>query len=132
MTPPRWAVALCRKTQQGDQCRERARRLGVEVERLARLPPFEWPLYLEETANRFGLEPAKLKQMVEATIKVNEKKAREANADDRKRIQRVEKDKLAAQRELAREQANQFTREFEPPCVEFRGMAASAPRQLRP
>jgi hypothetical protein len=48
---------------------------------------------LEETANRFGLEPAKLKQMVEATIKVNEKKAREANvpalasADERARQQ---------------------------------------------
>ena len=84
-----------------------ARRLGVEVERLARLPLFEWPLYLDETAKRYDITPAQLKTMVEATIKVNEKKAREDKAEDRKRIQRVGKDKVAAQRELAREQAEQ-------------------------
>jgi hypothetical protein len=63
---------------------EQARRLGVEVERLARLPLFEWPLYLDETAKRHDITPAQLKAMVEATIKANEKKAREAKADDRR------------------------------------------------
>jgi hypothetical protein len=60
-----------------EEQQERARRLGVEVARLSRLPAFEWPLYLEETANRYGVEPTKLKQMVEATIRENEKKERE-------------------------------------------------------
>lgn len=69
---------------------ERARRLGVEVERLARLPPFEWLLYLDETARRYEVPPTKLKQMIEATVRANERKAREAKADDRREKRQVE------------------------------------------
>jgi flagellar biosynthesis GTPase FlhF len=83
---------------------ERARRLGVEVERLARLPPFEWRLYLDETAKWHEVAPTKWKEMIEATIKANEKKAREAKADDRREKRRVERkqerdDKLTRQEE---------------------------------
>jgi hypothetical protein len=48
-----------------------------------------------------------MKTMVEATIKANEKKAREDKAEDRQRIRRVEKEEVAAQRELTREQAKE-------------------------
>jgi hypothetical protein len=88
---------------------ERARRLKVEVERLARQPPTEWLYYLEQgdLAKKHDVPPATLKEMIETTIRANEKKAREDKAEDRQRIRRVEKDKVTAQRELAREQAKQ-------------------------
>jgi hypothetical protein len=88
---------------------ERARRLNTEVDRLANLPVAEWMYYVFDggVAEKHGLSPAAMKTMVEATIKANEKKAREDNAEDRQRIRRVEKEKVAAQRELTREQAKQ-------------------------
>ena len=56
---------------------ERARRLKVEVERLANLPPVEWMLYLSEgVAEKHGVDRADMKKMIEATIKAREKKAR--------------------------------------------------------
>jgi putative DNA primase/helicase len=86
---------------------QRARRLKVEVDRLASLPVVEWMFYLEGVAEKYGVWRADLKAMVEATIRANEKKAREDKAEDRQRIQRVEKDKVRAKRELKREQARQ-------------------------
>jgi hypothetical protein len=83
---------------------EQARWLGVEVERLARLPLFEWPLYLDETAKRYDITPAQLKTMVEATIKVNERKAREAKADDRREKRQVEQKQERDDRRSRQEQ----------------------------
>jgi hypothetical protein len=60
---------------------ERARRLGVEVDRLAGLPMVEWMFYLPDTAKKHGVAQSKLKQMVNATIKRVEK---ERAARDRK------------------------------------------------
>jgi hypothetical protein len=37
---------------------ELARRLKVEVERLARLPVVEWMFYLDDVAKKHGIEPA--------------------------------------------------------------------------
>ena len=81
---------------------ERARRLKIEVDRLANLPVVEWMYYLSDggVAEKHGLSRASMKTMVEATIRANEKKAREDKAEDRQRIRRVEKDKVTAQREL--------------------------------
>jgi hypothetical protein len=81
---------------------ERTRRLRVEVERLACLPPFEWMLYLDDTAKKHDLEPAKLKAMVEATIKAAEKKRREEKAEDRRREGRAEKKRDTAKRDEER------------------------------
>ena len=96
---------------------ERARKLTVEVERLARLPTTEWLYYLEsgETAQKYGIEPVKLKQMVEAAIKANEKTAREAKADDRREKRQVERDDRRArqQQERARKEAERLAREQE-------------------
>src|SRR5262249_29708811 len=87
---------------------ERARRLETEVDRLANLPAVGW-MYLSDggVAEKLGLSRAAMRAMVEATIRANEKKAREDKAEDRQRIRRVEKDKVTAQRELVREQAKQ-------------------------
>jgi hypothetical protein len=79
---------------------ERARRLKVEVERLANLPPVEWMLYLSEgVAEKHGVDRADMKEMIEATIKAREKKAGEDKAEDRQREQRAEKKQTAARRE---------------------------------
>jgi hypothetical protein len=45
---------------------ERARRLGVEVERLTRLPPAEWMFYVQSEgyADKYGVDKATLKQMI--------------------------------------------------------------------
>jgi hypothetical protein len=86
---------------------ERARRLRVEVDRLARLPPVEWMLYLDEVAKKYGVSAAVLKEMIEATIKANEKKALEDKAEDRQRIQRVEKEQIKARQEKERARREQ-------------------------
>jgi putative DNA primase/helicase len=83
---------------------ERARRLKVEVERLARLPLVEWMFYLDDVAKKHDVESAKLKAMVEAVIKETEKKAREEKAEDRQREQRAEKQQASARREQERQQ----------------------------
>jgi hypothetical protein len=85
---------------------ERARRLGAEVERLARQPTFEWMFHLEDggIAEQHGVDKATLKEMIEATIRANEKKAREAKAEDRQREQRAERERVTARREQEREQ----------------------------
>ena len=69
--------------------------MKTEVDELARKPETEWLYYLErgEIAKKHGIETAALKKMIEATIKANEKKAREDKAEDRQRIQRVEKER---------------------------------------
>jgi hypothetical protein len=50
---------------------ERARRLKVEVERLARQSSTEWIYYVESPgyAEKYGVDKAVLRQMIEATVK---------------------------------------------------------------
>ena len=87
---------------------ERARRLKIEVDRLASLPPVEWMLYLSEgVAEKHGVDRADMKEMIEATIKDREKKAGEDKAEDRQREQRAEKKQTAARRKSEREQDEQ-------------------------
>src|SRR6516162_2053093 len=71
---------------------ERARRLAVEVERLARLPEVERRLYLatENYAARFGVDNDEVGRMVAAVVKTAEKKAREDKADERYEQRRTE------------------------------------------
>jgi flagellar biosynthesis GTPase FlhF len=88
---------------------ERARRLRVDVERLAALPAAEWLFYLESegVAEKHGISRATMRATIEATVTANEKKAREDKAEDRQREQRAEKKQTAARRESKREQAKQ-------------------------
>jgi hypothetical protein len=90
---------------------------------LARLPPFEWLLYLDETAKRHEVAPTRLKQMIEATIRANEKKALEAKGDDRREKRQAERkqerdDQLSRQEKeredrLARQEAERARKEAE-------------------
>jgi putative DNA primase/helicase len=86
---------------------ERARRLRVAVDRLAGLPTCEWLLYLEDDAKKYGVSRADLKAMVEATIRANEKKAREDKAEDRQRARHDESKQERAERERKREEREQ-------------------------
>jgi putative DNA primase/helicase len=83
---------------------ERARRLKIEVERLAQMPPAEWLYYLEQgdIARKHDVPPATLKEMIETTIKANEKRAREDRAENRRSEQRVEKEQSKARQEEER------------------------------
>ena len=80
---------------------ERARRLTAEVQRLASLPVCESLFYLENEglAEKHGISRAAMKEMVEATIKEREKRAREDKAEGRQREQRGEKEESKARRE---------------------------------
>src|SRR5262249_23569901 len=81
---------------------ERARRLKMEVERLASLPVVERLFYAEceDVAEKHGVSRDVMKAMVEAQIKTNEKRARE----DRGELRRAEKQKSTAKKEAEREQ----------------------------
>jgi len=85
---------------------ERARRLRAEFERLARQSPAEWLFWLNDSAKKHGIE-RELRVMVEATIKANEKKAREDKAENQRREQRAEKQRASARREEERQQRAQ-------------------------
>src|SRR5262245_11840409 len=88
---------------------ERARRLNIEVGRLARLPRVEWLYYIESTdvAEKHQVSRAILKEMIETTIKANEKKAREDRAENHRSEQRVEKEQSKARREEERARREQ-------------------------
>jgi hypothetical protein len=88
---------------------DRARRLQVEVERLARLPTVEWMFYAsrEDHVQPFGVTTNEMKQLVEAIIKENQKKQREAKAEEQRREQRAEKQRTGEQRKQERQQREQ-------------------------
>jgi len=79
---------------------EKARRLRIEVERLAKLPIVEWMFYLPDIAQKHGIEVAKLKQMVEAVIRTNERAAREARGE----LHRAEKQRRESEHKQEREE----------------------------
>jgi hypothetical protein len=83
---------------------ERARRLKVEVERLARQSSTEWLYYIESPGypERFGVDKATLRQMIEAAVKAIEKKAREDRGEARRREDRVERQREASKRDEER------------------------------
>ena len=81
---------------------ERVRRLRAEVERMARLSPGEYLLYLDEVAKRYDVDKAVLRAMVEAVVKEIEKKAAEDRGELRRREDRDEKRRDAAVRETER------------------------------
>jgi hypothetical protein len=86
---------------------DRALALQAEVERLARQQPAEWMFWLAKSATDNGMEEAKLKQMVEAQIRANDKKKREAKAEQQKREAKVEKQRASERREQERQQRAQ-------------------------
>src|SRR6516165_3352572 len=80
---------------------ERARRLKAEVERLAKQSTVEWMYYvaLPGYAEKYGVDGATLRQLIEVVVKENEKKAREDRGELRRREDRAEKKRTADKRE---------------------------------
>jgi hypothetical protein len=78
---------------------ERARRLSAEVERLAQQSPSEWMLWLESSAEKHGIEPAKMRQMIEATVRANEKRKRDEQAERQRIEARAEKQRAGKERQ---------------------------------
>jgi hypothetical protein len=70
---------------------DRDSRLRTLVAQRARQPAFERVLYLDDDAKKHNIPPAKLKELIDAVVKENEKKARETKVEQEKREQRVEK-----------------------------------------
>jgi hypothetical protein len=64
---------------------ERVRRVMVEVDRLARLSPGEWKLWLKNSAQTLDIAPEMLRDLIET--KVNDIKAAERAAEIEKRRQ---------------------------------------------
>jgi hypothetical protein len=67
---------------------EKARRLRAEVERLSLLSPLERTFYIEtdaaKYAEKYDIDKATLKRMVEAVVKEAEKKQRDEQAERRR------------------------------------------------
>jgi hypothetical protein len=83
---------------------ECARRLAIEVERLARLPTVERMLYVEtEDYTKFGVDNATVKKMVEAVIKETEKKRQAEQTEQRRSEDRAAKQCAEAKRRADKE-----------------------------
>jgi hypothetical protein len=92
---------------------ERARRLRVEVERLSKLPTIEWQYLVELPgyAEKFGIDKAPLKGMVETVLK---EEAHKYRAEEEARRQRQQRDdKKAEAKERKQERAEREKRRTE-------------------
>jgi hypothetical protein len=70
---------------------EKARRVMVEVTRLANLTPGEWKLWYRRSAEQLDMTPEELADLVEALIKDREQKTREKRAEEKLQEDRAER-----------------------------------------
>jgi hypothetical protein len=89
---------------------ERARRLQIEVERIAQLSMIErmYLVSLDGYAERFGTDSATLKKMIDAVVQETEKKKKTEQAEQRRAEDHAEKQR---DRTALREQREQKQRE---------------------
>src|SRR5262245_60896432 len=92
---------------------ERARRLRLEVERLARLPTVEWMFYAADASYvaRYGVDCATFKRMVEDVVEENKKKQHDEQVERRRIEDRAEKQRTANEREKERKDERRAQRE---------------------
>jgi putative DNA primase/helicase len=81
---------------------ELIRRQMVEAERLARLAPGEWQLWIDDTAAQLGIPRATLEASVKAIIAQQEKDKRERKAEEERDRRRAEKAAVARKRQKER------------------------------
>jgi hypothetical protein len=82
---------------------ERVRRIMLEVTRLASLAPGEWKLWYRRSAERVGIEPDKLAELIEAQIEAREQQVRKEQAEKRLTEDRAKRLRLEG-RDRQREQ----------------------------
>ena len=83
---------------------EMVRRQRVEAERLARLSPGEWQLWIDNSAAQLGMPRATLEASVKAIIAQREKDERERKAE----AERAEKAAMRQRREQAKKKQQEF------------------------
>jgi hypothetical protein len=76
----------------------------TEATRLAKLSPGEYKFWLPRSAEQLGVDRATLQEIIEDLLKDNERKAKAALAEERRREARVEKQRKEAERRREREQ----------------------------
>lgn len=81
---------------------EMVRRQRDEAERLARLAPGEWQLWIDRSAAQLGIPRAALQASVEAIIRQREKEARERKAEAERERRSAEKAAAARKKQKAR------------------------------
>jgi putative DNA primase/helicase len=86
---------------------ERVRRVMVEVDRLARLSPGEWKLWLENSAQTLGITPEMLRDLVETKLKDIKAAERAAEAEKRRQEDRAERQRHSMEREEIRKRERQ-------------------------
>ena len=100
---------------------ERVRRIMVEVTRLASLAPGEWKLWYRRSAERVGVEPDKLAELIQAQIEAHEQQVRKEQAEKRltedraKRLRLEERDRQREQQRIddaAKSKAKEKSRAF--------------------
>ena len=89
---------------------EQGRRVMAEATRLTNLSPGEWKLWIGKSAERLAVPRADLEGLVKVILKHKERTERDAKAEDRRRQQRVAKQRAEAQREKQREQERERRR----------------------
>jgi hypothetical protein len=82
---------------------EQAKRVMAEATRLANQAPLERNFWMSKRAKDLGVPLAELRAMVDAVVKENAKKAREAQAEERRIEARAEKQRKTAEHEQKRE-----------------------------
>jgi hypothetical protein len=82
----------------------KSNRVMSEAIRLANLTPGEWKLWIDRSAEELGVPRQTLQQIVEETIKSNEKAVRETRAEARRAEARAEKQRSAERRKNERDQ----------------------------
>jgi Protein of unknown function (DUF3631) len=110
---------------------ERARRLRVLIETRARQGDWEWPLYIEEDARKYGIERAELQKLIKAKAKEIETKRREEQAIERKHEQTQREDQRREQDREEREEREARRREEREEREEQRRAKAQRERRLR-
>jgi hypothetical protein len=81
---------------------EKARRIAIEVDRLAAQPTVEWRWACKSRASLFGITPEELREFVEAKLRDIKAAERAAEAAKRRQEERAEKQRRSAERDESR------------------------------
>jgi len=87
---------------------EQVRRQRAEAERLARLGPGEWQLWIDRSVAQLGIPRATLEAYVKAIIAQRDKEAKERKAEDEREQRQAEKAAEGKRKEQAKKKEKEF------------------------
>ena len=88
---------------------EKCKRIMEEVNRLARLAPGEWRIWIDASAKRFHISRETLETLIDDTITANEKAAKEKAVADRRSSQMADRAQKAEDKKKERNEAKKQT-----------------------